>query len=205
MKSIKALETEYNGYKFRSRLEARWAVFFDRLGVEWEYEPEGFDLGDGMHYLPDFRLYGVTVNHGTFLANCTIYVEVKGKMTAEDAKKINRFYEMGVNEECEVSETAVLVVGNIPEGRNMAEILDNIQKKAYGDQDGACLYNFETIDGDYYAAYPGIDKDGVFNLFGDDSNYLEEMDRDFTALAYNEARQARFEFGETPRIRRRHK
>ena len=30
---IKAIETEYNGYKFRSRLEARWAVFFDALGV----------------------------------------------------------------------------------------------------------------------------------------------------------------------------
>ena len=24
---IKAIETEYNGYKFRSRLEARWARF----------------------------------------------------------------------------------------------------------------------------------------------------------------------------------
>lgn len=41
---IKAIETEYKGYRFRSRLEARWAVFFDALGVEWVYEPEGFDL-----------------------------------------------------------------------------------------------------------------------------------------------------------------
>ena len=36
---IKAVQTEYNGYKFRSRLEARWAVFFDTLGIEYEYEP----------------------------------------------------------------------------------------------------------------------------------------------------------------------
>ncbi len=53
---IKPIETIYNGYHFRSRLEARWAVFFDALGIEWEYEPEGFDLGGGVYYLPDFRV-----------------------------------------------------------------------------------------------------------------------------------------------------
>lgn len=41
---IKAIETCYAGCRFRSRLEARWAVFFDALGLEWEYEPEGFEL-----------------------------------------------------------------------------------------------------------------------------------------------------------------
>lgn len=52
---IKAIETNYNGYKFRSRLEARWAVFFEALGIPYKYEPEGFDL-DGVWYLPDFWL-----------------------------------------------------------------------------------------------------------------------------------------------------
>lgn len=51
---IKAIETVYNGYRFRSRLEARWAVFFDAAGIEYEYEPEGFELDDGTKYLPDF-------------------------------------------------------------------------------------------------------------------------------------------------------
>lgn len=50
---IKAIETRYKGYRFRSRLEARWAVFFDRLGLRWEYEPEGYELPSG-RYLPDF-------------------------------------------------------------------------------------------------------------------------------------------------------
>lgn len=54
---MKAIQTRYKGYHFRSRLEARWAVFFDALGLQWEYEPEGFDLGDGMLYLPDFRVH----------------------------------------------------------------------------------------------------------------------------------------------------
>lgn len=53
---IKPIETVYNGYRFRSRLEARWAVFFDALGIEYEYEKEGFDLGKYGWYLPDFYL-----------------------------------------------------------------------------------------------------------------------------------------------------
>lgn len=52
---IKAIETVYHGVRFRSRIEARWAVFFDTLGVRWEYEPEAFT--DGVtSYLPDFWL-----------------------------------------------------------------------------------------------------------------------------------------------------
>lgn len=38
---IKPNETEYNGYLFRSKLEAQWAVVFDSLGIRYEYEPEG--------------------------------------------------------------------------------------------------------------------------------------------------------------------
>lgn len=53
---IKAIETVYNGYRFRSRLEARWAVFFDSAGIEYQYEPEGFVLSNGECYLPDFYL-----------------------------------------------------------------------------------------------------------------------------------------------------
>jgi len=46
---IKAINTEYKGYKFRSRLEARWAVYFDSLGIKWEYEIEGFEFEDGIN------------------------------------------------------------------------------------------------------------------------------------------------------------
>jgi hypothetical protein len=54
----RAIETRYAGYRFRSRLEARWAVFFDAMGLKWEYEPEGFELPGGVRYLPDFRIAG---------------------------------------------------------------------------------------------------------------------------------------------------
>ena len=52
---MKALETNHKGFRFRSRLEARWAVFMDAMNVPYEYEKEAFDL-DGLHYLPDFWL-----------------------------------------------------------------------------------------------------------------------------------------------------
>jgi len=50
---IKAIPTTYAGVNFRSRLEARWAAFFDLCGWKWDYEP--FDL-DG--WAPDFMLKG---------------------------------------------------------------------------------------------------------------------------------------------------
>lgn len=53
-KQIKAIETEYKGYLFRSRTEARWAIYFDALGVKWEYEYDGYHLEGESGYLPDF-------------------------------------------------------------------------------------------------------------------------------------------------------
>jgi hypothetical protein len=49
----KAIPTLYNGIQFRSRLEAKWAAFFDLMNWRYEYEP--FDL-DG--YIPDFLVMG---------------------------------------------------------------------------------------------------------------------------------------------------
>jgi len=60
--TISPIETVYNGYRFRSRLEARWAVFFTVKGIVYEYEPEGFNLGDDLGwYLPDFWLPQVSM------------------------------------------------------------------------------------------------------------------------------------------------
>ena len=77
---IKAIETEYNGYRFRSRLEARWTVFFDSVGIKYEYEPEGFEMEDGTRYLPDF-----------YLPDLDLWVEVKGVLSKFDEEKIRGF------------------------------------------------------------------------------------------------------------------
>lgn len=72
MTTIAAIETTYAGHRFRSRLEARWAVFFDHMRVPWLYEPEGFAFDD-YRYLPDF-----------YLPECGTWIEVKGDATGVD-------------------------------------------------------------------------------------------------------------------------
>lgn len=55
--TAKAIETVFMGFKFRSRLEARWAVFLDKLSVHFQYEVEGYNLGaKQVWYLPDFYI-----------------------------------------------------------------------------------------------------------------------------------------------------
>ena len=54
--AAKPIETRYRGHRFRSRLEARWAVAFDAAQIQWNYEPEGFTLDLIGPYLPDFWL-----------------------------------------------------------------------------------------------------------------------------------------------------
>ena len=71
MIDVRPIETVYKGYRFRSRLEARWAVFFDQFdGGEWAYEVQGFRLPSGP-YLPDFLIHPGLAGHDS------AFVEVK--------------------------------------------------------------------------------------------------------------------------------
>lgn len=75
-----ALETPYDGHLFRSRREARWAVFFNTAKIPWEYEAQGYDLGKAGWYLPDFRINADTPSE--------LFFEVKGKRpTREELAK----------------------------------------------------------------------------------------------------------------------
>lgn len=249
---IKAIETEYNGYKFRSRLEARWAVFFDALGLDYEYEPEGFELENGIKYLPDFKVkcYGtrgclsgdtlfpcegckhhitsscdvasvenfcdlfnyielynnnlplpwwITLRRPperTEIVKCKkceprffdLYIEVKGEMTKSDAEKIKAFSK----------HYPVLIVGNIPQ---KGCSYDSQRLGAYEKMSGFDIYpfNYKTIDGDYFGAYPA-GHDGKFYLWGDDCNYIWSVEE--VENAYSKARQARFEYGEKPEVKK---
>lgn len=60
--AIHAIETMYKGIRYRSRLEATWAAFFDLVGWRYEYEPVDFN-----GWIPDFVLLGKS----------PVYVEVK--------------------------------------------------------------------------------------------------------------------------------
>ena len=195
MNEIKPIQTYYDGHLFRSRLEARWAVVFNALHVPYEYEPEGFDLGDGLYYLPDFRVkcYGCRGNYKR-QQPFDLYIEVKGKMTAADAIKIKRFTNW--RDEYGLRSYPLLIVDKIPdEGNATGWIL-------YQNPVGFELtpFNYETIDGDWFGAYPAATKDGKFYLFGADSNYINNDDAARIERAYRLARCARFEHGERPPV-----
>lgn len=80
---MKIIPTEYNGIKYRSRLEARWAVVMDSLRVRHEYEPEAYDL-DGICYTPDF-----------YLTDRQVFLEIKptapNNFEETKAKRLSKF------------------------------------------------------------------------------------------------------------------
>jgi hypothetical protein len=82
---MRAIETHYAGYRFRSRLEARWAVFFETAGIPFLYEPEGFNL-DGLYYLPDF-----------WLPDQRFWAEIKPE-TPLDASSVEKVERLAVGE-----------------------------------------------------------------------------------------------------------
>ena len=184
MGEIKPIQTRYKCCHFRSRLEARWAVYFDSLNVKWEYEPEGFDLGDGLHYLPDFRVdcWG-TRGKPLFDKPFHLYIEVKGEMTEQDLLKIERFW--APKDAPSISGYPVLVVGS---------------PSVYYDYDWCNapdpLFNYRFIDGDYFGAWPAADDRGRLYLWGAEGSYCPSEDKHRIEKAVSAALSARFEYGE---------
>ena len=198
-KKMKSIETIYKGYRFRSRLEARWAVFFDAVGAEWEYEPEGFVLSDGTKYLPDFLLHNV---YGRGAKE--IYVEIKGFLTEKDLHKIELFSSGNGSGQIE---NPIIIFGKIPEEQWIEVMPDDEEPwwKSHFDLDFSKnnddrFYDLRYSDGDWgYLTEPWAKKDGGLVLDYLDNRY-DCVDRELTIEAYRKARQARFEHGETPKV-----
>lgn len=74
---IQAKKTWYNGVEYRSALEAKTAQTLDILGIDYEYEPKGYKLSNGLWYRPDF-----------WLPYAKQFIECKGEMKAKDSAKI---------------------------------------------------------------------------------------------------------------------
>jgi len=80
IRHFKAIDTQYKGHLFRSRLEARWAVYFDAINVNWTYESEGYELSNGQRYLPDF-----------YFPDYGFYGEVKPNEAMADFSRMEQF------------------------------------------------------------------------------------------------------------------
>ena len=214
---IKPIETFYNGYRFRSRLEARVAVLFDAISMPYEYEPEGYELKDGRRYLPDF-----------YLRTENMFVEVKGIRPGIE-KELERVVQF-VNE----TKNVVLLISEIPNPdkaclwwfpvvwhNTLADstTISRIALMAYYATSEArfirdfavtydprnvalfnCEYCFEDRFNAEYVLRPKTDA----WMYRDESDFLsyeqciDEEHRKVLFDGYTAARQARFEHGEMP-------
>lgn len=198
---VKSIPTRYAGCHFRSRLEARWAVFFDALDIPWEYEPAGFELapfddadtwggrtqGWDEHlgfYLPDF-----------FLPSLDAWFEVKGaKATSLELLKAWRLNQI-------TGKQVFVAWGQIPHNTDYNGF-------GRGSVPGYCgpNRNIET-QGDYDYAWcvcPTCGKYGIeFDGRGERICRHGQYDKGYTAdndeiqKAYTAARSARFEHGQS--------
>jgi len=194
--TIKAIETRYKSYRFRSRLEARWAVFFDALGIRYKYEEYGFE-SNGYSWLPDF-----------YLPDTGTWVEVKGGIPSQDDatkmgsildygsplpffsgswmdRKIicDEFYEMGGNPSLQSWRKlcpGVLLLGEIPNIKHGIVVHTLMTHHKGLVRTGAAFYPNQTVG----AALEPLDSSSLktLQLFHDDIINLSGSDEFFESL-----------------------
>lgn len=173
---IQAIETNYRGYRFRSRTEARWAVFFDEIGMSFEYEKEGYRLRSGS-YLPDF-----------WLPNRHCWFEVKG--IAPTRLELTLAQEL-----CDGTERELLLAVGPPQHRvrNIRRILPRVGGWEYENPCDEC----ELVDD-----RNGRDE---IHIIGDDLPGWKWCECPYGSAkrAFDAANAARFESFERPEIIRR--
>ena len=214
--TIQAIETEYKGYRFRSRLEARWAVFFETAGIEWKYEDQGYE-GEGWNgvstcrYLPDFYLPPPSGKQGG------LFVEVKGdkQSLVRDYEKQIELHDFGgvlpnFNGCYYGAETAGLILlSDIPEASkthlHLHPIIQHYKGliKSWGFFTSSRWKPFEIIDGGNKSLARLLDVEPVYGLDSEPEGWC--IDTKTVASksyfpnvfnAYAAARKARFEHGE---------
>ena len=179
---MKAIQTGYSGYRFRSRCEARWAVYFNSLGIEFEYEPEGFELPSG-RYLPDF-----------FLPQVNCFAEVKGSEGFSE-HEIGKCKELSV-----MTGNNVILLDGPPKMRSY--ICFCYEGLLCGERDyesfDLVVGNAKIEEGRFYHQPNGglgIEDIGDIQARKIDSDYFTDEQK-----AVYKSRGARFEHGEKPSV-----
>lgn len=195
MGTLKPIETVYDGYRFRSRLEARWAILFDALGIKWEYEPEGFQLSDGTRYLPDF-----------YLPDSSTFFEVKGLMTEVDHHKV---------EQLVIDSGKAAAIGYADFTFEACDMFsaDDFELTSKSE---SFLARCRFCGKMYFCGYQGSYACRCCGAYDGDNTFEHIVDGDGDGLPYvrfgeitfvwrralDKAKSARFEHGETPNFRR---
>jgi len=184
---IKAIETHYDGYRFRSRLEARWAVFFNAVGLEYEYEKEGFELS--RRYLPDF-----------WLPQLECWIEIKGEHITE--RDITLCKELA-----EHTDTTVYLIEKLPSSKPFAIYFPREYEYETGHLSRDCYWVESPCCRKIYIDDSTLNNEGYFNygkthwctcLFLYSPTILIHKDNHFLEECYKLSKMARFEHGEIP-------
>jgi hypothetical protein len=179
MAVIKAIETKYAGYKFRSRLEARWAVFFDTLELDWEYEPQGYVVPTSrgkIKYLPDFWLEGPGQ-----------WAEVKGYLDAESMPRLHAL--ASTIARCEEGND-IGIFGDVP---RLHSILWPVQLHYHG---GLWAVPWDPYEAGCPLARPRVAVQPTPAMAAHLTDGFPFGRPDWAVDALEHARQARFEWGE---------
>lgn len=176
---IRAIETYYNGYRFRSRLEARWAVFFSATGLEYEYEIEGFEM-EGIKYLPDF-----------YIPRIDRWFEIKGQqLTIKEIQKCEQFCYRKDNENIKFS---VLI------GAPALEEYKNESTSILGISEFTWEWPSQIYPKDTRILAKGLVKEEYYSRFIPAIWKTPDISDGQLIQAVKESRKARFEFGESPK------
>lgn len=187
---LKPIETRYRGYRFRSRLEARWAVFFDALGVRWEYEKEGYELTEG-RYLPDF-----------WLPELNLWLEIKPTYPDWDSETLKKCRSLGY-----ATNKPVGVAWGLPSMSPTAEsglliMCGDIGDSSGGESTWTSVFALSRKDGGAVCVCCNSNSERSFYTTGETMepwNGMKSLSDVFAvpARAVEAARAARFEYGES--------
>lgn len=178
--ATKAIDTRYRGYRMRSRLEARWAVYFDALGIYWHYEVEAFDLSsvapDLGAYLPDF-----------WLSQVKMWAEVKPcEFSQIEIRKCDAL--------AKITGFPCLMLDGMPEDR--AYWAREPHASTYWPDEEDYLIDAQYLAENRFYGSTGLDRGAkASESFRRDDSVFEAIDA---------ARAARFEYGQAPTFQRRH-
>jgi hypothetical protein len=177
--TIKAIETQYKGYRFRSRLEARWAVFFDAIGWPWDYEPEGFTWHE-RSYLPDFVCQ----------LNIPFYFEIKRRYSIDEKPQaldvLGQWFDFAIHF-VNAERGAILVFGS--------PWIDMAAWVASWDNEAGRLRIEENV---FLDQCPCCEKPSLLTVGKEVKRTFWNAPK-FNRRPYERARSARFEHGETPK------
>lgn len=186
MYTIKPIQTRYAGCHFRSRTEAKWAVFYDAMGWKWQYEPEGY--GDGKTaYLPDF--FVTTPDGSEFIAD----VKPDNYHISDDGKE--EFYR---TLSTHLKLRIVLLTG-IPEYMAYDSIFPNSKPNTLQAVFFLDYAPFLKVVDDYWLPQLEFDENNGHMYFPHDDRAAEKSFGKKYVESIHAARSARFEFGQSGR------